>query len=120
MMDLAMEQSLLLLIRGLLLAISAISVISTITMVSVISSIDCVDLSILLLLLWVPLATWFKEPSPGLRGLNAYVSDYQQISHYFGLHHGNILHNLDITDPVVECIDDLIVLDVRDSVSSIA
>jgi hypothetical protein len=51
MMDLAMEQSLLLLIRGLLLAISAISVISTITMVSVISSIDCVDLSILLLLL---------------------------------------------------------------------
>jgi hypothetical protein len=47
----AMEQSLLLLIRGLLLAISAISVISTITMVSVISSIDCVDLSILLLLL---------------------------------------------------------------------
>jgi hypothetical protein len=52
----AMERSLLLLIRGLLLAIPVISVISTISVISMISSISCVDILIVPLLLQGPLA----------------------------------------------------------------
>jgi hypothetical protein len=44
----------------------------------------------------------------------------EQIGHHLGLFHGDLLHRLDITDPVVEGINDLNVLDVRDSVPGIA
>jgi hypothetical protein len=104
----AMEQSLLLLIRGLLVVILVISTIS------------CGDLTIVLLLLRRPLATWFKESCPGLRGLNAYVSNRKQIGHCSGLLHGDLLHSLDVTDPITEGIDDLDVLDVLDSIPGVA
>jgi hypothetical protein len=46
----AMELSLLLLVRGLLLAISVISMISAISVIPAVSSIGCIDLPIILLL----------------------------------------------------------------------
>ncbi len=58
--------------------------------------------------------------SPGFGGLYAHISDCEQISHRLGLFHGDLLHSLDIADPVVEGIDDLDVLDVRDSVPGVA
>jgi hypothetical protein len=48
--DRAMELSLLLLVRGLLLAISVISMISAISVIPAVSSIGCIDLPIILLL----------------------------------------------------------------------
>jgi hypothetical protein len=86
--DRAMERYLLLLIIRLLLAISTISTIS------VISKIGCVDLPIVLLFLWGPLVTWFKESSSGLENINAYVSNYEQISHCLGLLHCDLLNSL--------------------------
>jgi hypothetical protein len=56
---------------------------------------------------------------PGFGGLYAYISDCEEIGHYLGLLHGDLLHSLDIANPVVGGIDDLDVLDVRDSVSGI-
>jgi hypothetical protein len=73
----AMEQPLLLLTQGLLLVIPTISVVSVLSTLSEISLISCVDPLIILLLLRGPLAMWFKEPRSGLRGLNAYISDYK-------------------------------------------
>jgi hypothetical protein len=61
-----------------------------------------------------------KKSSSGLESLNAYVSDYEQIDHHPRFLHGYLLHSLDITDPVTEGTDDLIVLDVQDSIPSIA
>jgi hypothetical protein len=121
MMDLAplfyvsrtMEQSLLLLIWELLLMISAISEIF------VISMIGCIDLHIVLLLLRGPLAMWFKEPSSGLRGLDAYINYFEQVSHCFGFLHDDILNSLDIAHPVARGIDDFDVLDVWDSIRGI-
>jgi hypothetical protein len=107
----AMEPSLLLLIWGLLLAIPVISMIS---------SISCVDLPIVLLLLQGPLAMWFKESCLGLRGINAYVSDCKQISHGSRLLHGDLINSLDVTHPIAKGIDDLDVLDIRDSIPGIA
>jgi hypothetical protein len=72
-----LEQPLLLLFGGLLATISAISTIP------VASMIDCVDFPIVLLLLRGPLAVGLKKLSPGLRSLNAYVSDCEQIGHHF-------------------------------------
>jgi hypothetical protein len=111
------EWSLLLHIRGLLLVIPMISVISAIPTIFPIS---CVDLTIVLLLLRGPLAPWFKEPCLGLKGLNAYVvSDCKQIGHHSGLIHGDLLNSLDITNLIVEGINDIDVLDVQDSVPGI-
>jgi hypothetical protein len=45
---------------------------------------------------------------------------YEQIGHRLGLFHGDLLHRLDITNPIAEGINDLDVLDVRDSVPGIA
>jgi hypothetical protein len=106
-----MELSLLLLIRGLLLAVPAISVVYVI---------GCVDLSIVLLLLRGHLALGFKEPSPSLRGLNAYVNDCKQIGHCLGLLHCDLLNSLDVTHPIMKDIDDFDVLDVRDNIPGIA
>jgi hypothetical protein len=74
------------------------------------------DFTIVLLLLQGPLAMRFKESSLGLGGLNAYVSDYEQISDYCWHLQDYLLHSHDITDPVMEGIDDFDVLDVWDNV----
>jgi hypothetical protein len=105
------KQPFLLLVDGLLL---------TVLMISVISTISYVDLSIILLLLRGPLATWFKELSSGLGGLNAYIGDCEQISHHFGLLHSDLLNCFEITNPVAGGIDTLDVLDVQDDVSGVA
>jgi hypothetical protein len=107
----AVEWFLLLLIRGLLLAIP---------MIFAISPICCVDLPIVLLLLRGPLATLFKELCSGLVGLDAHVSNCEQIAYCLGLLHYNLLNSLDVTHSIMKSIDDLDVLDIRDSVPSVA
>jgi hypothetical protein len=62
--------------------------------------------------------TTSPSASPGFGGLYAHVGDYEQIDHCLGLLHGDLLHSLDV-DPITEGIDDLDVLDVRDSVPGI-
>jgi hypothetical protein len=111
-----MEQSLLLLIYGLMLAIPVISVIPVIP---AISTIGCVDLPIVLLFIRGPIATWFKEPSSGLGGLNAYIGNYEKINYRLGLLHGNLLNSFDISHLIVKGIDDLNVLYVRDSIPGV-
>jgi hypothetical protein len=106
------ERSLLLLFCRLLLMISTIFTVSTIP------TIYSVDLSIVLLLLpRKPLVMWFKEPGSSLNGD---VSDCKQIEHRFRLFRGDLLHGLDITDSIVEGIDDLYILDVRVSIPGVA
>jgi hypothetical protein len=58
--------------------------------------------------------------SPGFGGLYAYIGNCKQIGYRLGLLYGDLLHSLDITDPITKGIDDLDVLDVRDSISGIA
>jgi hypothetical protein len=57
-----------------------------------------------------------RKSSPGFRSLNAYVSDCEQIDHRSRLLHVDVLHSLDVADSVVEGIDDLDVLDIRDDI----
>jgi hypothetical protein len=57
-----------------------------------------------------------KESSPGLRCLNACVSDCEQISHHLWFLHCNLLHGLNVANSITEGVDDLSVLDVRDSI----
>jgi hypothetical protein len=59
------------------------------------------------------------KSSLGIGGLYAYVGGCEQISHRLRIFHGDLLHSLDVADPVAEDIDDLDVLDVRDSVPSV-
>jgi hypothetical protein len=66
------------------------------------------------------LATRLKKSSPGFRSSNAYISDCEQIGHSFGLLHGNLLHSLDVANFVTKNIDNLDVLDIRDSVTGVA
>jgi hypothetical protein len=109
--DWATERPLVLLIHVLLLTISAISIILMI---------GCINLLIVLLFLpWWPLVTWFKEPGSGLRGLNAHIGNREQIVHCSRLFHGDSLNGLDIADSVVEDVDDLNAMNVRDSIPSI-
>jgi hypothetical protein len=49
-----------------------------------VSTVSRVDFLIILLLLLGPLAVRLQESSLGLRSLNAYVSDCEQIDHCFG------------------------------------
>jgi hypothetical protein len=56
---------------------------------------------------------------PGLKILYTYISDCEQISYRIWLLHGNILNSFDVADPIVEGIDDLNVLDIRDNVPDI-
>jgi hypothetical protein len=60
------------------------------------------------------------EVELGLRRLYAYIGDYEQIGHRLGLLHDDLLHSLDITDPTAEGIDDVDILDVRDSAFDVA
>jgi hypothetical protein len=60
-----------------------------------------------------------KKSSLGFGSLDACVSDHEQIDHRLGLFHCDLLHNLNVADSVAEGVDDLNVLDIRDSVSSI-
>jgi hypothetical protein len=100
--------------QGLLLAVSAVST------VRVIYSVSRVDFSVVLLLLHGPLTMRLKESSPDFRSLNACVSDREQICHYLGLFHSNLLNSLDVVTSIVKGIDDLDVLDIRGSVPSAA
>jgi hypothetical protein len=84
-----------------------------------ISSVCRVDFPVVLLLLHGPLATRLRESSLGFISLNAGVSGREQINHHLGLLHGDILHSLDVADSIVEGIDDLDVLDIRDRVPSV-
>jgi hypothetical protein len=104
------EMPLFFLIRGLL------ATIPTIFVVLAVSPIDHVDLSIVLLLLWRPLSMGLKESCPSLWCLNACVRDCEQIGHRLGFLHCDLLHGLDVADSVMEDVDDLDVLDARDSV----
>jgi hypothetical protein len=76
-----------------------------ISVILAISPVSCVDFPIVLLLLRGPLTA----------GLNK-----SNLGHYLRLLHGYLIHSLDITDPVVKGVDDLNVLDVRDSITGIA
>jgi hypothetical protein len=84
-----------------------------------ISSVSCVDLPIFLVLRG-PFAAGLKESSPGLGSLYAHGCDREKIGNSLGLLHGDLLHSLQITDPVVVGVDDLDVLDVWDSIPGIA
>jgi hypothetical protein len=111
-----MERSLLLLIWGLLLTVFVVSAVFAIVVIFLISH---VDFSVVLLLLHGPLATRLKKSSPSFGSLDACVSHREQIGHHLGLFHGDLLHGLDVADSVVEGINDLDVLDIRDSVLDI-
>jgi hypothetical protein len=91
-----------------------------ISMISVVSTASRVDFLIIPLLLRGSPTSGLKESSPGLGGLNAYISDCEQIGHCFWLLHGYRLQSPNIVDPVSEGIDDFDVLDVWDRVLSIA
>jgi hypothetical protein len=104
----------LLLVRGLLLAIFTVFMVSVILVISPVSH---VDFPVILLLLR-PLATRLKSSS-GFKSLDACVSHHERISHHLGLLHGDLLHGLDVTDYISKGINDLNVLDVRDSVPDI-
>jgi hypothetical protein len=76
------ERHLLLLIRGLLLAVSVVFVVSTIL---AISPINRVDFSVVLLLLHRPLATRLKKLSLGFESLDTCVCDCEQIDYHLEL-----------------------------------
>jgi hypothetical protein len=94
-------------------------VVSAVSAVLAISSVSHIDFPVILLLLHGPLVTRLKESSPGLESLNACVSDREQIGHCLGLLHGDLLHRLDVDDSIAEDIDDLDVLDIRDSIPGV-
>jgi hypothetical protein len=108
------ERHLLLLLRGLLLAVSMVSVVSVIL---AISSVSRVDFPIVLLLLHGPLATRLKKLSLGFGNLDACVSHREQIVLRLGLLHGDLLHGIDVVDSVTKDVDDLNVLDVWGSIA---
>jgi hypothetical protein len=88
--------------------------------IKAISPIGHVDLPVVLFLLRGPIASGFQKSSLGFGSLNAHVCNCEQIGHHLGLLHGYLLHSLDVADPITKGIDDLNVLDVWDSVPSIA
>jgi hypothetical protein len=60
-----------------------------------------------------------KKSSLGFGSHDACVSDHEQIGHRLGLFHCDLLHSLNVVDSVAKGVDDLNVLDIRDSVPSI-
>jgi hypothetical protein len=119
-MDLAPVFSIIGMLEGplLLLLWGLLAVISVVSSVLMISPIGCVDLPIILLP-WRPLAPGFQKSSLGFRSLYAHIGDYEQINHLLGLFHGDLLHSLNITDPILKGVDDLNVLNIRDSIPSV-
>jgi hypothetical protein len=61
-----------------------------------------------------------EELSPGLGCLDACVHDCKKICHRLGFLHCDRLHGLDVAYSVMEGVDDLNVLNVQDSVPTIA
>jgi hypothetical protein len=61
-----------------------------------------------------------QKLSPGFGSLYAYIGDREQISHRFGLLHGYLFHSFNIDDVITEGVNNLDVLDVRDTVFGIA
>jgi hypothetical protein len=100
-----LKRPLLFLLRGLL------TVESVVSSVPVIASVSCVDLAII--------SCVIQESCSGIRSLYAYISDCEQINYHLRLLHGNLINNFDIADPIVKGIDDLDVLDIRDSIPGI-
>jgi hypothetical protein len=109
----ASKGSLLLLMWGLFPAVPVTS------MVLLISSFSGFDLPVIPFSWW-PLATRLQKSSSGFGSLYAYIGDRKQISHHFGLLHDYLFHSFDIADAIMEGVNDLDVLDVRDAISSIA
>jgi hypothetical protein len=108
------KRHLLLLIRGLLLAVSAVSTVSAI------SPIIRVDCSVILLLLCGPLATRLKKSSPCFGSLDAYVRDCEQMGHRLRLLYGDLLRSLNVADSITKSVDDLDVLYIQDSIPDVA
>jgi hypothetical protein len=110
----APERHLLFLIGGLLVVIPAISTVFAV------SPIGHVDLPVILLLFLGPLAIRLKKSSSGFESINACVRDCELIGHHLGFLHGDLLRGLNVVDSIMEGVDDLNVLDIRDNVPSIA
>jgi hypothetical protein len=108
-----LEGSLFLLIWGLF---SAVPVSFAVLLIS---SFRGVDLPVILFSWW-PLDTRLQKSSSGFGSLYAYIGDREQINHNFRLLHGYLFHHFDIADAIMEDINDLDIVDVRDIVSSIA
>jgi hypothetical protein len=89
------------------------------TAVLLISSFRGVDLTVIPFSQW-PLAMGIQKSSLSFGSLYAYIGDYEQISHHFGLLHGYLFHRFNIVDTITEGVIDLDVLDVRDAISDIA
>jgi hypothetical protein len=96
-----------------------VSTVSTVSIILVVSPVSRDDFSVVLLLRG-PLTMRLKKSSPGYRSLDACVSHREQIGHHLGLLHGNLLHGLDVANSVTEGVDDLNILEVRDSVPGVA
>jgi hypothetical protein len=77
-----------------------------------------VDLPVIPFSQW-PLATRLQKSSPGFGMLYAYIGDREQINHRFGLLHGYLFHSFNITDAIMEDVNDFDVLDVWDAISGI-
>jgi hypothetical protein len=94
--------------------------VSAVSMILAISPVSYVDFPAILLLLHRAHATRLKKSRLGFESLNAYISDCEQIGHHSWLIHGVLLHSLDVADSITEGINDLDVLDIWDSVPSVA
>jgi hypothetical protein len=57
--------------------------------------------------------------SLGIGSFYAYIGNREQIGHHFGLLHRYLFHGFEIADTILEGVNNLDVLDVRDAVSSI-
>jgi hypothetical protein len=60
-----------------------------------------------------------QESCLSLRSLYTYIGDCEQIDYRLWLLHDNLLNSFDVADPIVKGIDDLDVLDIRDSIPNI-
>jgi hypothetical protein len=61
-----------------------------------------------------------QKSSPGFRSLYAYIGDHEQINYRFGLLHGYLFHSFNIADAIMEGVNDLDILNVRDAIFGIA
>jgi hypothetical protein len=67
-----------------------------------------------------PFATRLQKSNPGIGSLYAYIGNREQISNCFGFLHGYLFHSFNITDAIMEGVNDLDVLNVWNVISSIA